>query len=210
MDSLIEPTDTQTADKFPPLTVEEGEIVEDVLANERDWYGAMQLAMREACRRNNTVLPETVQDFITQVGTWMALAKNGATDSVRLQKVEDLLKTNQQDLQTANATIHKYKNDLQASSETVEALQKKLARTEDVLREANLRCTSAEKNRRSFIDSINMSQSALVKVRDKVVQSTATLQKNVAALVSDIFEEHNRRFNQGQHLQQLQQQQEPS
>ena len=38
VDPLIEPTETQTEDMFPPLTVEEGEIVEDVLANERDWY----------------------------------------------------------------------------------------------------------------------------------------------------------------------------
>ena len=57
----MEPTETQTVDRFSPLTVEEGEILEDVLATERDWYGAIQLALREPCCRNNTVLPETVQ-----------------------------------------------------------------------------------------------------------------------------------------------------
>ena len=51
-----------------------------------------------------------------------------------------------------------------------------------------------------------MSQSALVKVRDNVVQSTATLQKNVVEMVSDIFEQHNRRFHEGKPLQQQQQQ----
>ena len=79
-----------------------------------------------------------------------------------------------------------------------EALQKKLARTEDLLLEANLRCRTAEQNSRSFTDSINLSQSALVKVRDNVGQSTETLQKNFEPLVSDIFEKHDRRFNKGQ------------
>ena len=56
-DPLIEPTETQIVDRFPPLPVEEGEIVEDFIVNERDWYGAMKLALCEACRRNNTLLP---------------------------------------------------------------------------------------------------------------------------------------------------------
>ena len=136
VDPLIELTEAEILDRFPPLTIEEGEIVEDLITNERDWYAEMQSAMREPCRRNNRVLPETVQDFITQIGTWMAQDKTEATDSVLLQKLEDVLKTHKWDIQTANANIVKYKQDLQASSKTVEALHKKLARTEDLLREA--------------------------------------------------------------------------
>ena len=90
VDPSIEPRETQTVDRFPPLTVEEGKIVEDLLSNERDWYGAMQFALREPCRRNNTLLLETVQEFIAQVGTWMGQAKTEAADSVRLQNVEYL------------------------------------------------------------------------------------------------------------------------
>ena len=65
-----------------------------MLANERDWYGAMKLALREPCRRNNTVLPHgnrTDCEVIVCLYIWSIVVGEPMKEPCSL-KIEDLMK----------------------------------------------------------------------------------------------------------------------
>ena len=108
-------------------------------------------------RQNKKVWPYTVQDFVSQVGNWIKIEKKEKNDSVRLEKVEDVLKESRKDHQTVTASSVENSKASERKTATIVRLQEEIIPLKDMVPDENFRCRTKEQENALFIESLNQS-----------------------------------------------------